>query len=72
MILIGNYIPLSFVVWDDVAGGSSVISCKLYSFRTSWIAANSFNPKFWSLNEKKYFFLNHIIVYQLESKHTFR
>lgn len=34
---------------DEDAGGSSVMSCKLYSFRTSWTAANSFSPKFWSL-----------------------
>lgn len=30
----------------DEAGGSSVISCKLYSLRTSWTAANSLIPKF--------------------------
>lgn len=41
-------LPRSFVVCAD-DGGSSVISCKLYSFRTSWMAANSFSPKFWSL-----------------------
>lgn len=48
-------LPRSFVVGEEAAaeeedegddGGSSVISCKLYSLRTSWIAANSFNPKF--------------------------
>lgn len=31
--------------------GSSAMSCKLKSFRTSWTAASSFSPKFWSLLE---------------------